>query len=63
MSENYDIDTLCGIDDDELTYRFREAVRIENEIKRIRKVPIAGYDPKKDKAYLLYSDGRIEYED
>lgn len=61
MSENYDIDTLCDIDDDELTYRFREAVRIENEIKRIKKVPIAGYDPVQKRAYLLYSDGRIEY--
>lgn len=47
--------------DDEMTRRFIEAVRIENEIKRIKGVPIAGYDPKSRRAYLEYPDGRREY--
>ena len=37
--------------------RFKEAVRIENEIKKIKGVPIAGYDEEKRTAYLEYPDG------
>lgn len=39
-----ELDSTCGISDDELTERFKEAIRIDNEIKRIKGVPIAGYD-------------------
>ena len=41
---DYFDDCMGGLSDDELLYRFREAIRIENEIKRIKGVPIAGYD-------------------
>ena len=34
MSNENELDTTCGVSDEELTYRFREAVRIENEIKK-----------------------------
>ncbi len=61
MERILESDTLCGITDDELTIRFKEAVRIENEIKKVKGLPIAGYDPQKNKAFLKYSDGRIEY--
>lgn len=61
MKDNNEIDTLCGINDDELTVRFKEAVRIENEIKKVKGLPVPGYDPVKNKAYLKYQDGRIEY--
>lgn len=44
MESANELDSMCGISDDELTFRFQEAVHIENEIKRIKGVPIAGYD-------------------
>lgn len=55
------MDTLCGITDDEMTRLFRESVRIETEVKKIKGVPIPMYDAKMKRAYLLYSDGRREY--
>jgi hypothetical protein len=58
-----ELDTTCGLTDDELTMRFIEAIRIENEIKRIKGVPIAGYDTILNKAYLEYSDGTRKYAD
>lgn len=57
LEEGNELDTTCGISDDELTRRFVEAVRIENEIKRIKGVPIAGYNSEQG-AYLEYPDGR-----
>lgn len=47
-----ELDSTCGVSDDELTVRFKEAIRIDNEIKRIKGVPIAGYDLEKKLAYL-----------
>ena len=58
-----ELDTTCGLTDDELTMRFIEAIRIENEKKRIKGVPIAGYDTILNKAYLEYSDGTRKYAD
>ena len=52
---------MCGISDDELTERFKEAIRIDNEIKKIKGVPIAGYDVEKKTAFLEYPDGRRKY--
>lgn len=60
MSEN-ELDSTCGISDDELTKRFIEAVRIENEIKIAKGVPISCYDPETKSAYLLYADGKRKY--
>ena len=56
-----DLDTTYGLTDDELTERFIEAVRIDNEIKKIKGLPIAGYDDEKKKAYIEYADGSREY--
>ena len=56
-----ELDSMCGISDDELSRRFVEAVRIENEIKKIKGVPIAGYDQTRKLPYLEYADGRREY--
>ncbi|MGN1402701.1 MAG: hypothetical protein ACI4XB_00075 [Ruminococcus sp.] len=61
MAEYNELDSTCGVPDDELTYRFREAVRIENEIKRIKGLPIAKYDAERKQPYLEYPDGRREY--
>jgi hypothetical protein len=60
MEEN-ELDSTCGLSDDELTKRFEEAVRIENEIKKIKGHPIAKYDYTKKAPYLEYPDGRKEY--
>ncbi len=61
MNQDNDMDTLCGITDEELTHRFQEAVRIENEIKAIKGIPIPQYDSENKAAFLLYPDGRKEY--
>jgi len=63
MSDYNELDSTCGVSDDELTYRFREAVRIENEIKKIKGLPISKFDFDKKKPYLEYPDGRREYEE
>jgi len=62
MDEYNDLDSTCGVSDEELTKRFEEAVRIENEIKVIKGLPIAKYDFVKKAPYLEYPDGRREYE-
>lgn len=56
-----ELDSMCGITDEEMTERFKEAIRIDNEIKRAKGAPIAGYDKETKRAYLEYSDGRREY--
>lgn len=61
MSELNELDSTCGITDDELTERFKEAIRIDNEIKKIKGAPIAGYDAEKKVAFLEYPDGRRKY--
>jgi hypothetical protein len=61
MLEENELDSTCGISDDELTVRFKEAIRIENEIKKIKGVLIAGYDTERKLAFLEYPDGRRKY--
>ena len=61
MIEENELDSTCGVSDDELTKRFVEAVRIANEIKKIKGVPIQKYDFELNKSYLEYPDGRREY--
>ena len=57
-----ELDAMCGISDDELTRRFIEAIRLENEEKKVKGVPVAGYDTEKGQSYIEYADGRREYE-
>ena len=61
--ETNELDRTCGLTDDELTERFREAIRIDNEIKRVKGLPISRYDQKGKMAYLEYPDGRREYQE
>lgn len=61
MEELNELDSTCGVSDDELTRRFQEAVRIENEIKKIKGVPISKYDFERKTPYIEYPDGRREY--
>ena len=56
-----ELDSMCGISDEELTHRFIEAVRIEIEISKAMGTPIAKYDVEQNKPYLEYADGRREY--
>ncbi len=61
MKDYNELDSTCGVSDDELTKRFKEAVRIENEIKRVKGLPVAGYDFEKKTPFIEYPDGRKEY--
>ena len=61
MTELNELDSTCGVSDEELTKRFHEAVRIDNEIKKIKGVPIAKFDKENKQPYLEYPDGRREY--
>ena len=56
-----ELDSTCGISDEELTYRFKESIRIDEEIRRIQKLPTARYDAQSRRAYILYPDGRRTY--
>ena len=56
-----ELDSTCGLSDDELTQRFKESIRIDDEIRRIKGLPVARYDDEKKQAYLEYPDGRREY--
>ena len=56
-----ELDSTCGISDEELTRRFKESIRIDDEIRKIKGLPVARYDDEKKQAYLEYPDGRREY--
>ena len=63
MTEIYEInEDLEEISDDELTERFKAAIRLDQEMCRIKKLPICKYDYERQSAYLEYPDGRREYE-
>ena len=61
METENELDSTCGISDDELTERFNKAILIENEISRIKGTPIVRYDVSSKSVYLEYPDGHIEY--
>lgn len=61
MEETNELDSTAGISDDELTERFKASIRIDNEIRRIKGLPVARYDKTEGRAYLEYPDGRREY--
>lgn len=61
MPEKNQLDFTCGISDDEMTRRFKEAIRIDEEIRKVQGLPQARYDDIEKKAYLEYADGRKEY--
>ena len=62
LTEDWDKDdNIGGLSDDELTYRFKEAIRIDDEIRRIKGLPVARYDLERRQSYLEYPDGTREY--
>lgn len=56
-----ELDSTYGISDEELTLRFKESIRIDDEIRRIKGLPVARYDDETGRAYLEYPDGRREF--
>ena len=56
-----DLDHTCGISDEKLTELFKQSIRIDDEIRKIKGLPVARYDDETERAYLEYPDGRIEY--
>ena len=61
MLEKNQLDYMCGISDDDMTRRFEESIRIDEEIRRVQGLPVARYNVEERKAYKLYPDGKIEY--
>ena len=61
MPEKNQLDYTCGISDEEMTRRFEESIRIDEEVRKVQGLPVARYDADEKKAYLLYPDGRIQY--
>ena len=53
MIEKNQLDSTCGISDDELTRRFEESIRIDEEFKRVKGTPVEQYDAKEKKACVL----------
>ena len=61
MVEENELDSTCGISDEELTERFKASIKINQDICRIKWLPIVVYDDENKCVYLEYSDGRREY--
>ena len=61
MTEKNQLDYTCGLSDEEITRRFKEAIRIDEEIRAVQGIPQARYDEEMKRAYLEYADGRKEY--
>lgn len=61
MDEENELDSTCGISDEELTIRFNEAIHLENEYSRAKGVPIVRYDAERKQVYFENPDGTIKY--
>ena len=61
MHEENAIDSTCSVSNDELTKRFVEAIRIDNEIKKIKGVPIQKYDHDKETTVFGVSERSKKY--
>ena len=55
------LDYTCGVSDNELTERFKAAIRIDEETRSVLGLPQARFDTETGKAYLEYPDGSREY--
>lgn len=58
-----ELDSTCGVTDDELVQRFRKAIEQENENSQSKGLPVTGYDYEKKASYIEYPDGRRVYGD
>lgn len=52
MTITNELDSMCGIPDEELTRRFKESIRIDDEVRKIKGLPVARYDDYCGKYYL-----------
>lgn len=50
-------------EDDKLQEVFIKGVRLALEKKKLKNLPISRYDREKQRTYLEYPDGTIQYED
>ncbi len=56
-----ELDSTCGVSDDELTQRFIESIRLDNEKRKVLGLPVSGFNPETQKAYLEFPDGTRKY--
>ena len=61
MTIENELDSTCGISDEELTKLFKESIRLDNEKRNILGLPTSGFDATTRQAYLKYPDGTREY--
>ncbi len=61
MTITNELDSTCGISEEELTRLFIESIRIDNEIRKIKGLPICKFDVELRKPYMEYPDGRRDY--
>ena len=61
MTITNELDSTCGISDEKLTRLFIESIRIDNEIRKIKGLPICKFDEELRKPYMEYPDGRRDY--
>ena len=61
MDKNDEFDYELGVSEEEMDFRFVEAVRLAKEKSRIMGKPTCEYDRERGAAYLLYPDGRRVY--
>jgi hypothetical protein len=60
-AESGNNELINGFTDEQLTERFSEAIKEEDERKIIKGAPVAKYDIETGRAYLLYPDGKKVY--
>lgn len=56
-----ELDSMNGISDEDMTRLFKESIRLDDEIRKIKGLPVARYEKETKRAYLEYPDGRREY--
>ncbi len=61
MDKDLEFEEDLGISEEEVDFRFREAVRLAKERMQIMGNPVCEYDREKKAPYLLYPDGHREY--
>ena len=61
LLKHNDLDSTYGISDEELTLRFKRAIKRDLEICKSKGLPIACYDDESKSAYLEYPDGNKVY--
>ncbi len=61
MAIENELDSTCGVSDEELTKLFKESIRLDNEKRNILELPTSGFDATTRRAYSKYPEGPLEY--